>query len=151
MPPEVTISNLPPVWVQWAGDFGLLLFGLAMVAIAAKLWGVMGQVGEMLQEVQKIVEEDVHRDMMPDVKAITKNVKTISDDAAATTHNVTGTVNRVSNVVGSVAGKLESPAIKAVGTITGIIAGARALSGNKHKDVVVVQKKRGGLLGILKK
>ena len=151
MPSEVVISNLPPVWVQWAGNIGLLLFGLAMVAIAIKAVGVMGQVGAMLEEVQKIVEEDVHRDMMPDVKAITKNVKTISDDAAATTHNVTGAVNRVSHVVGSVAGKLESPAIKAVGTITGIMAGARALSGNKNRDVVVVQKKRGGLLGILKK
>lgn len=151
MPPEVLISNLPPVWVQWLGNIGLFLFGLAMVAIAIKVVGVMGQVGEMMNEVQKIIEEDVHRDMMPDVKAITKNVKTISDDAATTTHNVTGAVNKVSNVVGSVAGKLESPAIKAVGTITGIVAGARALRGNKHQNVTVIPKKRGGFIGIFKK
>lgn len=147
---EVVISNLPPVWVQWMGNIGLLLFGVAMVAIAIKVVGVLGQVGETLNEVNKIVQEDVHRDMMPDVKAITKNVKQISDDAASTTHNVTGTVNRVSNVVGSVAGKLESPAIKAVGTVTGIMAGMRALGGKKE-TIVVEPKKRGGILGVIKK
>ena len=150
MPSEVVISNLPPVWVQWMGNIGLLLFGLAMVAIAVAVLGLKGQVATMLDEVNKIVKEDVHRDMMPDVKAITKNVKTISDDAAATTHNVTGAVNKVSHVVGSVATKLESPAIRAVGTVSGILAGARALRGNKQQ-VVVIPKKRGGLLGILKK
>jgi uncharacterized protein YoxC len=151
MPPEITIVNMPPVWVQWLGDIGLFLFGLAMVAIAIKVVGVLGQVGETLAEVNKIVEEDVHRDMMPDVKAITRNVKQISDDAASTTHNVTGTVNRVSNVVGSVAGKLESPAIRAVGTITGIMAGMRAISGGKKEEIVIEPKKRGGILGIIKK
>jgi len=148
---EVVISNLPPVWVQWLGNIGLFLFGLAMVFIAVKLVDVLSQASEMMNEVNKIVKEDVHRDMMPDVKAITKNVKTISDDAAATTHNVTGAVNKVTHVVCSVAGKLESPAIKAVGTLTGIMAGARALKGNKHQDYIVVPKKRGGFLGLLKK
>jgi uncharacterized protein YoxC len=151
MPPEITIVNMPPVWVQWLGDIGLFLFGLAMVAIAIKVVGVLGQVGETLAEVNKIVEEDVHRDMMPDVKAITRNVKQISDDAASTAHNVTGTVNRVSHVVGSVAGKLESPAIRAVGTITGIMAGMRAISGGKKEEIVIEPKKRGGILGIIKK
>ena len=148
---EVVISNLPPVWVQWLGNIGLLLFGLAMVAIAVAALGLKGQIAIMLEEINKIVKEDVHRDMMPDVKAITKNVKTISDDAAATTHNVTGAVNKVSHVVGSVATKLESPAIKAVGAVSGILAGARALRGHKSQQVVVIPKKRGGLLGILKK
>lgn len=151
MPPEITIVNMPPVWVQWLGDIGLFLFGLAMVAIAIKVVGVLGQVGETLSEVNKIVADDVHRDMMPDVKAITKNVKQISDDAASTAHNVTGTVNRVSNVVGSVAGKLESPAIRAVGTITGIMAGMRAFSGSKKEEIVIEPKKRGGILGVIKK
>jgi len=148
---EVVISNMPPVWVQWMGNIGLLLFGLAMVAIAIAVLGLKGQIASMLEEINTIVKEDVHRDMMPDVKAITKNVKTISDDAAATTHNVTGAVNKVSNVVSSVATKLESPAIKAVATITGVMAGARALRGNKNQKVEVIPKKRGGLLGILKK
>ena len=148
---EVFISNLPPVWVQWLGNIGLFLFGLAMVVIAIKLVGLFGQLSQTLEEVNKIVEEDVHRDMMPDVKAITKNVKTISDDAASATHSVTGTVSRVSNVVSSVTNKLESPAIKAVGTISGIVAGARALSGNKKEVVVVQPKKGGGLLGFRKK
>ena len=151
MADSVTILNMPPVWVQWLGQIGLFLFGLAMVAIAIKAVGVLGQVGETLAEVNKIVAEDVHRDMMPDVKAITKNVKNISDDAASTAHNVTGTVNRVSNVVGSVAGKLESPAIRAVGTVTGIMAGMRAFSGGKKQEVVIEPKKRGGVLGVIKK
>lgn len=148
MEDTVFISNLPPVWVQWLGHIGLFLFGIAMIIIAIKLVGLFAQLSQTLDEVNKIVEEDVHRDMMPDVKAITKNVKTISDDAASATHNVTGTVNRVSNVVTSVTNKLESPAIKAVGTISGIMAGARVLSGNKQD---VQPKKRGGLGGFLKK
>ena len=148
MEDTVFISNLPPVWVQWLGHIGLFLFGIAMIIIAIKLIGLFSQLSQTLEEVNKIVEEDVHRDMMPDVKAITKNVKTISDDAANATHNVTGTVNRVSNVVTSVTNKLESPAIKAVGTISGIMAGARVLSGNKQD---VQPKKRGGLGGIFKK
>jgi uncharacterized protein YoxC len=148
MEDTVFISNLPPVWVQWLGHIGLFLFGIAMIIIAIKLVGLFGQLSQTLDEVNKIVEEDVHRDMMPDVKAITRNVKTISDDAASATHNVTGTVNRVSNVVSSVTNKLESPAIKAVGTISGIMAGARVLSGNKQEVQV---KKRGGLGGLFKK
>lgn len=148
---EVFISNLPPVWVQWMGNIGLFLFGVAMILIAVKLVGVLGQVGETLNQVNKIVEEDVHRDMMPDVKAITRNVKTISDDAANTTQNVTGTVNRVTHVVSSVTTKLESPAIRAVGTITGIMAGARALGGSNHNKNSSPARKRGGLFGILRK
>ena len=66
--------------------FGDFLFGLAMVVIAIKLVSLFGQLSKTLDEVNKIVEEDVHRDMMPNVKAITKNVKTISDDAASATH-----------------------------------------------------------------
>lgn len=147
---EVFISNLPPVWVQWMGNIGLFLFGVAMILIAVKLVGVLGQVGETLSQVNKIVEEDVHRDMMPDVKAITKNVKTISDDAAGTAQNITGTVNRVTHVISSVTTKLESPAIRAVGTVTGIMAGARALSSNDPKKSPPTRK-RGGLFGILKK
>lgn len=148
MEDTVFISNLPPVWVQWLGHIGLFLFGIAMIIIAIKLIGLFGQLSQTLDEVNKIVEEDVHRDMMPNVKAITKNVKTISDDAASATHNVTGTVNRVSNVVSTVTNKLESPAIKAVGTISGIVAGARVLSGSKQDTR---PKKRGGLSGFLKK
>lgn len=146
----VIISNLPPVWVQWLGNLGLFLLGAGVMTIALillKLRGILDDVKAMTDETKKTVE-DAYRDMMPDVKAITKNVKTISDDAASATHNVTGTVNRVSNVVTSVTNKLESPAIKAVGTISGIMAGARVLSGNKQD---VQPKKRGGLGGFLKK
>lgn len=147
---EVFISNLPPVWVQWMGNIGLFLFGIAMVLIAVKLVGVLTQLGETLGQVNKIIEEDVHRDMMPDVKAITKNVKTMSDDAANTAQHITGTVDRVTHVISSVTTKLESPTIRAVGAITGMMAGARALSSNKPTNSPPTRK-RGGLFGILKK
>jgi hypothetical protein len=148
---EVVVSNLPPTWVLWLGYFGLFLFGLAAIIIAAVVVKLAGQVGQTLQEMHSIIEKDVHRDIMPNVAAITKNIKTISDDAAETTHNVTGAANRVSHIVGSVAGRLESPAIRAVGVLSGVLAGARALRGGKQKDVVVVQKKRGGIFGLGKK
>jgi hypothetical protein len=147
---EVVVTNLPPTWVLWLGYFGLFLFGLAAIIIAAVVAKLAGQVSQTLQEMHSIVERDVHRDIMPNVAAITKNLKTISDDAAETTHNVTGTVNRVSHVVGGVASRLESPAIKAVGVLSGVLAGARALRGGKEKEVAV-KKKRGGIFGLGKK
>lgn len=149
--PEVIIVNMPPEWVQWLGNIGIFIFGLSVAVIAIVVVKLAGQVGQTLEEMHSIVEKDVHRDIMPNVTAITRNLKTISDDAAETTHNVTGTVNRVSNVVGGVASRLESPAIKAVGVLSGIMAGAKALRGGKDKEVVVVQKKRGGLFGRGKK
>jgi hypothetical protein len=63
-----------------------------------------------------------------------------------TTHNVTGTVNRVSHVAGSVVGKLESPLVKGVGALTGVAAGLSALRGGK-KEVVVQAPRRRGFLG----
>lgn len=144
---EVVVSNLPPTWVLYLGYLGLFIFGLATAAIAAVLVKLSGQIGKTMEEMHSIIEQDVHRDIMPNVTAITKNIKTISDDAAETTHNVTGTVNRVSNVVGGVAGRLESPAIRAVGVLSGVLAGARALKGNKQKEVVVVQPKKRGFFG----
>ncbi len=141
---EVVVSNLPPTWVLWLGYLGLFLFGIATVAIAIVLIRVMGQVSQLMDEVNAIVEKDVHRDMLPNVTAITANIKTITDDAAETTTNVTGTVNRVSHVISGVATKMESPAIKAVGVLSGVLAGARALRGQKEPPAA---KKRGGLFG----
>ena len=148
---EVVVTNMAPVWVQYLGSIGLFIFGLATAVIAIVVVKLSGQIGKTLEEMHSIVEQDVHRDIMPNVTAITKNIKTISDDAAETTHNVTGTVNRVSHVVGGVAGRLESPAIRAVGILSGVLAGAKALRGGKEKEVVVIQKKRGGILGLGKK
>ena len=149
---EIVVTNMPPVWVQWLGSIGLFIFGLAVAVIAMVVVKLAGQIGKTLEEMHSIVEQDVHRDIMPSVTAITKNIKTITDDAAETTHNVTGTVNRVSNVVAGVTSRLESPAIRAVGLLSGVLAGARAVRGNKAKEeVVVVKKKRGGILGFGKK
>lgn len=131
------------------GYLGLFLFGAATVAIAIVLIRLMGQVSVLMDEVNEMVQKDVHRDIMPNVTAITANIKTISDDAAETTTNVTGTVNKVSAVVGGIANKVESPAIKAVGVLSGVMAGARVLRG--QKDAPVEKKKRGGLFGMGKK
>lgn len=148
---EVVVTNMAPVWVQYLGSIGLFIFGLATAVIAIVVVKLSGQIGQTLEEMHSIVEQDVHKDIMPNVTAITKNIKTISDDAAQTTHNVTGAVDRVSHVVSGVAGKLESPAIRAVGVLSGLMAGARALKGQKQPEVVVVEKKRGGLFGLGKK
>jgi uncharacterized protein YoxC len=144
---EVVVSNLPPVWVLYLGYLGLFIFGIATAVIAVVVVKLSGQIGQTLDEMHSIIEKDVHRDIMPNVTAITKNIKTISDDAAETTHNVTGTVNRVSNVVSGVTGRLESPAIRAVGVLSGVMAGARALKGGKQKEVVVVQPQKRGFFG----
>jgi hypothetical protein len=149
---ETVVTNLPPTWLLWLGPIGMILFGLSTAVIAAVVVKLAGQISQTLQEMHSIIEHDVHRDIMPNVTAITKNIKTISDDAAATTHSVTTTVHRVSNVVGGVAGRLESPAMRAVGLISGVLAGARAVRGSKAKEeVVVVKKKRGGIFGLGKK
>lgn len=150
---EVVVTNLPPTWLLWLGPIGMILFGISTAAIAVVVVKLCGQISQTLEEMHSIVEQDVHRDIMPNVTAITKNIKTISDDAAATTHNVTTTVNRVSHVVGGVVGKVESPAMRAVGLLSGVLAGARVMrAGKKEKEVVVVKdKKRGGLLGLGKK
>jgi prophage DNA circulation protein len=147
---EVVVTNLPPTWILWLGYFGLFLFGVGTIIIAAVVAKLAGQVSRTLNEMHEIIERDVHRDIMPNVTAITKNIKTISDDAAETTHNVTGTVNRVSHVVSSVTTRLESPAIKAAGILSGVLAGARTMRGSKGKDNDD-KKKRGGVFGLGKK
>lgn len=147
---QMEIANWPmvPLWLIAGSQ---IVFALAMIILAGVLLAMMKQMIGILEETRSIVENDVHKDIMPQVTATMKNVKTMSDDAAQTTHHVTNTVNRVSGVVDAVAQKLESPVVKSVGLISGVIAGARALSGGKDKTVIVKEKKRGGLLGFLGK
>jgi uncharacterized protein YoxC len=145
--PEVIVSNLPPVWTFYVIAIAQLCFGVATLAIAVVLIKLLGQVATVLKDVNDMTNEISKKvpSMMTNVDATMGNVKAMSDDARVTTHNVTGAVNRVSHIVGSVAGKLESPLVKGVGALTGVAAGLNALRGNKREVVVEVPRKRGFL------
>ncbi|MBV9867231.1 MAG: hypothetical protein JO316_17890 [Abitibacteriaceae bacterium] len=147
---EVTVTNFP-AWTMYVVALSQIVFALAMIIIAGIMVKMVGQIISILQEVQNMVSEDVRRDMLPSISGTLKNVKTMSDDATSAVHNVTGTVNRVSHVVSSVSGRLESPLVRTVGLVTGLAAGARAVGGRKEKEVVITEKpKRRGLLGLFK-
>ncbi|RYX84580.1 hypothetical protein EON83_09530 [bacterium] len=89
------------------------------------------------------IKNQLTQDIVPTVAKTLRNVEKMSDDAAATTHNVTGAVNRVSNLVGAASTRLESPLIRAVGLASGLLAAGRAV--RTGKKTVVVEKKRKGL------
>lgn len=145
--PETVVSNLPAPWVFYVIALSQLLFGIATLAIAFVLIKLLGQVATVLKDVNDMTNEISKKvpSMMTNVDATMGNVKAISDDARITTHNVTGAVNRVSHVVGSISSKLESPLVKSVGALTGVAAGLNALRGSKREVVVEVPRKRGFL------
>lgn len=125
-----------PSWVIYAVGIAnaiQIFSALALIAL-----GVVG-VGILLQ-IKGMVSEELRKDILPSVSGTLKNVEKISADAADTTHNVTATANRVSNLVGSVANRLESPVIKAVGVASGVLAATRSMRG--HTKTVVVEKKK---------
>jgi hypothetical protein len=151
---ETTVSNMPPAWPFVVIAISQIVFAAAMAIVALVLIGLMRELMQIVKELQGIVRDDVHRDIMPSVTATLKNVKEMSDDAKVTTHNVTGTVNRVSHVASSVVGRLESPLVRSVGVLTGVAAVVRAITGGGRKEVIVqpaAPKRRGGLLGLFKK
>src|SRR5687767_9752196 len=141
-PSQPLFANIPS-WIIYAVGLAQIVFALALAAIATVLVMLIKQLMLILTDVKKMTE-DVNRNLMPSVDGTLKNVKTMSDDAAVTVHSVTGTANRVSHVVGSVAGKLESPLVKGVGVASGLIAGARSLRGGNKQVVVETAPKRRG-------
>ena len=143
---ERIVTNLP-VWAFWIIAISQIIFALATAAIAVAAIAVFGQVKQLLQDTGKTLDEVNKKmpSMMGSVDATLGNVKGISDDARHTAHQVTGAVNKVAGVTQSVATRLESPLVKSVGVISGVVAGARALRGSKK--VVVVEEKRRGFLG----
>jgi len=147
---QVEVTNIP-TWTLYVIAVMQVVFVLAVIGIGFVLASLLKQIQATVADVQSIVTNEVRREILPTVNATLKNVKAISDDAREATHNVSGTVNRVSHVANSVAGRLESPLVKTVGALTGVAAGVRTLRGGK-KEVVVKHepKKRGGLLGFLK-
>ena len=141
---ETVVTNLP-VWTLWVIAISQIIFALSTAAIAVAAIAVFGQVKQLLQDTGKTLDEVNKKmpSMMGSVDATLGNVKAISDDAKKTAHQVTGAVNKVADVTHSVATRLESPLVKSVGIISGLVAGARALRGGKR--TVVVEQKRGFL------
>ena len=133
-----------PTWVAWMvgiANFFIIFAAIALVVLAAVGVGI-------LLSIKDIVQTELRKDILPSVAGTLRNVEKISTDAADTTHNVTGAVNRVSNLVGGAATKLESPVIRMVGLAAGLLSGARAVKGSKpRKTEVIVEKKRKGLFG----
>ncbi len=140
-PTNVTINNFPS-WTMWVIAGSQIIFGVGTFVLAIIAALLFGQVRQMVGEVQKHMPS-----MMNSVDDSLKNAKTISDDASSTIHSVTGTVTKVSNVVGTVAGRMESPVIRAAGALAGVAAGLRSVGRKKEvvvdSDVKVVRRKRG--------
>ncbi len=137
---ETTVVNLP-VAAIWIVAISQLLLALGVIAVLA-LFGM--QIVGLLKDIRGMVE-DMRRDAMPPVVDTLKNVKTITDDAARTTNKLTDTADRVTGMVNAVVERTQTPAVKAAGLLSGVIAGARAVRGAKVKE----EKKggKGGLFG----
>ena len=135
-----------PAWIVYVVGISNVVLALGILMVGIVLALLCKQILSILGDVQKMLQEDVRRDIMPSVASTLKNVDRISKDAADTTHNVTGAVNRVSNLVGAASSKLESPIIRAVGLASGLLAASRAAKGGGKKQVVI-EKKRKGFLG----
>jgi hypothetical protein len=130
-----------PAWIVYVVGISNLVLCIGILVIAVVLALMAKQIIAILTEIRQMVETDVRKEIMPSVAGTLKNVERISTDAADTTHNVTATANRVSNLVGSAANRLESPVIKAVGIASGVMAASRSLRGQKTV-VVETQKKK---------
>ena len=127
----------------------MLVLGVIVVGILLQLKGdisaLMADVRSMVREVDRHVPS-----MLNSADETMKNVKGISDDARSTTHNVTHAVDKVTHLVSAVSTKVESPAIKLVGALTGIAAGMKVMGGRKGAEKDAAPPKRRGLLGFFK-
>jgi uncharacterized protein YoxC len=142
---EMQVSNFP-TWTMYVIALSQIVFALATAVIAFAAFMTLGQVKELLKDVGKTMDEVNKKmpSMMNNVDATVGNVKGMSDDARTTTGHVTSAVDRVSHLAHNVAERLESPLVKSVGIMSGVLAGARALRGSRK--TVVVEERR-GLLG----
>jgi len=137
---ETVVTNLPSAAI-WIIAISQLLLALGVIAVLA-LFGT--QIIAILKEIRSAVE-DMRREAMPPVLATLKNVKSMSDDTARTTHNVTTAADKVAHVVGSIVTRVESPAIRAAGLVAGLVTGARAAKNRKADD-----ERKGGKRGFLR-
>ena len=135
-----------PGWVVTSigvASIFLVLACIAIVAIGVVSIAILLSIKSQIFTLEDIVNKELRRDILPSVTGTMKNVERMSDDAADTTHNVTAAANRVANLVGSAANRIESPLIKAVGIGSGLLAAGRAIKGNDKKQTIIVEKKRG--------
>lgn len=135
-----------PSWVVTSigvASIFLVLACIAIVAIGVVSIAILLSIKSQIFTLEDIVNKELRRELLPTLTATAKNVERMSDDAADTTHNVTAAANRVANLVGSAANRIESPLIKAVGIGSGLLAAGRAIKGNDRKPTVIVEKKRG--------
>ncbi len=135
-----------PNWV--VNSIGVASIFVVLTGIVLIILGVIGifillSIKSQIFTIEDIVNKELRRDLLPTLTATAKNVERMSDDAADTTHNVTAAANRVANLVGSAANRIESPLIKAVGIGSGLLAAGRAIKGNDKKPTIIVEKKRG--------
>lgn len=146
-----SMDNIPNWVVIMVGiaNFFQIFSAIALIALGVVGVGILLQIKGIVMEAHSMVKDELRKDILPSVTGTMKNVEKISADAADTTHNVTATVNRVSNLVGSVSNRLESPLIKAVGLASGVLAAGRSMKGQKNATatVVVEKKKRRGFFG----
>jgi len=143
MPTEVTVSNLPSAAI-WIVAISQLVLALGVIAVLA-LFG--SQIVAILKEVRTMVE-DLRRDSMPHINGTLKNVESITSDAARTTTKATHTADNVINLANKVVTRVESPAVKVAGLLSGIIAGARAARGKKSDEP---ESKKGGKRGFFRR
>lgn len=139
-----------PSWVAFAiGVASYFIIATAIVLIVLGLIGVkiLLAIKDTVLTMDDVVNKELRRDLLPTLTATAKNVERMSDDAADTTHNVTAAANRVANLVGSAANRIESPLIKAVGIGSGLLAAGRAIKGNDRKPTIIVEKKGRGFRG----
>ncbi len=139
-----------PSWVVTSigiASIFLILACIAIVAIGVVSIAILLSIKSQIFTIEDIVNKELRKDILPSVTSTMKNVERMSNDAADTTHNVTSAANRVANLVGSAANRIESPLIKAVGIGSGLLAAGRAIKGNDRKPTVIVEKKGRGFRG----
>ena len=135
-----------PSWVTIGiGAASYFIIATAVVLIILGLIGIkiLLAIKDTVVTMDDVVNKELRRELLPTLTATAKNVERMSDDAADTTHNVTAAANRVANLVGSAANRIESPLIKAVGIGSGLLAAGRAIKGQDKKPTIIVEKKRG--------
>jgi replicative DNA helicase len=140
---SVYVANFPTT-ALWILAISQIVFALATAAIAIVLIVMMKA---LLGELKTILADvrDMEREVKNHLPKMVKNVDMMVNDVASTTHKGTGVANQVLNLVSAIVTRLESPLVRSVGVITGVMAGLKALRGAKEREVVV--ERRRGFLG----
>ena len=139
-----------PSWVVTGigvASIFIVLTGIVLIILGGVSIAILLSIKSQIFTIEDIVNKELRREILPSVTGTMKNVERMSTDAADTTHNVTAAANRVANLVGSAANRIESPLIKAVGIGSGLLAAGRAIKGSDKKPTIIVEKKGRGFRG----